>query len=383
MNAGVGIMGLATVLARKGLRWDSIEGKHEIHRIFERHMYWLIKASIAISKERGLAPWIHKTKWPEGWTPLKTYNRNVDKIADFKNVYDWDALSQELIDNGGIAHSVLSAMMPGESSSKALGSTNSVYPIRSVVITKTDGESNITRWAAVDGDILGDAYQSAWDVGYEDMIQDYAIMQKWTDQGISADMYRRFAKGETTVSEDEVVKTFLLMLFYGMKSRYYTNTQRPKQQALGDAKSLVDKVPGAAEAAAATEAEAAKEAQAVIAMAKEKQSDATAEGMTLGSIEVAAFDRLVSVLELFRRAQALFTDTFLVKFIGVVDRAETMPKEGNTYGDSILLGNDWWVWNTQEWVKVHTMTQAFVDGGAVEYVESEQEDACADGACKL
>lgn len=239
MNAGVGIMGLATLMASKGLKWDSIEGKKEIHRVFERHMYMLIKASLKISKERGLAPWIHKTKWPEGWTPMSTYNRSVDTIADFEYLFDWQALSAEIKANGGIAHSVLCAMMPGESSSKALGSTNSVYPIRSNVIVKTDGDNNIIRWAAVDGDLLGDAYQSVWDINTIDMIHCYAIMQKWCDQGISADLYRRFAPGETKVTEKEVVETYLAMVHYGMKSRYYTNTLRPKVRKMDAVKNLV------------------------------------------------------------------------------------------------------------------------------------------------
>lgn len=238
-NAAVGIMGLATHMARKGLRWDTVEGKQEIHRVFERHMYHLIQASIRISKERGLAPWMHKTKWPEGWTPMDTYNKGVDTICEFTNVYDWEAVKQQLIENGGLAHSTLAAMMPGESSSKALGSTNSVYPIRSNVLVKTDGENNILRWAAVDGDLLGDAYQSAWDIPTKDMIQCYGVMQKWCDQGISADLYRKFAPGEVTVPEKEIVETFLWMVMYGMKSRYYTNTLRPKSKALDDSKSLV------------------------------------------------------------------------------------------------------------------------------------------------
>lgn len=241
-NAGVGIMGLATHMARKGLRWDTIEGKQELHRVYERHMYWLIKASIMISKERGNAPWIHKTKWPEGWTPLETYNRNVDTIADFTNVYDWEAIKQELIANGGHAFSTLCAMMPGESSSKGLASTNANYPIRSLALVKTDGEGNVLRWAAKDGDLLGDAYQLAWDIPTEDMIHDYAIGQKWCDQGISSDSYRRFAPGETQVTEEEIVQTFLLKVKFGWKGQYYTNTLRPKIKAMGDTKSLVGKL---------------------------------------------------------------------------------------------------------------------------------------------
>lgn len=240
MNAGVGIMGLATLMARKGLRWDSPEGLQEIHAVFERHMYWLIKASIAISKERGLAPWMHKTKWPQGWTPLETYNRGVDEIGDFVNNYDWAALKQEIIENGGIGHSVLSCMMPGESSSKALASTNSILPIRSVVISKKDGENNISRWAAVDGDLLGDRYHFAFDLDPIGLLKVYGVAQKWTDSGISADTYRSLDDGEVTITEDEWVKHFLYKVKFGIKGTYYTNTRRPKVRNMKHQSSLVD-----------------------------------------------------------------------------------------------------------------------------------------------
>ncbi|MFO5736522.1 hypothetical protein, partial [Klebsiella pneumoniae] len=62
MSAGVGIMGLATHMARAGLKYSSDAGKAEIHFIAERHMYFLIKASLKIAKGRGNAPWIDKTK---------------------------------------------------------------------------------------------------------------------------------------------------------------------------------------------------------------------------------------------------------------------------------------------------------------------------------
>lgn len=242
MNAGVGIMGLATHMARKNLRWDTQEGLQEIHAVFERHMYWLIKASIAISKERGLAPWMHKTKWPQGWTPLDTYNRGVDEIGDFVNNYDWEALKQEIIENGGIGHSVLSCMMPGESSSKALASTNSILPIRSVVITKKDGENNISRWAAVDGDLLGDRYHFAYDIKPLALIKVYGVAQKWTDSGISADTYRRLEEGEVSIPMEEWVEHFLAKVKYGIKGTYYTNTQRPKVRNMKQQTSLVDPV---------------------------------------------------------------------------------------------------------------------------------------------
>ncbi|MFO5742340.1 hypothetical protein ACLBPW_30040, partial [Klebsiella pneumoniae] len=43
MSAGVGIMGLATHMARAGLKYSSDAGKAEIHFIGGRHMDFLIK----------------------------------------------------------------------------------------------------------------------------------------------------------------------------------------------------------------------------------------------------------------------------------------------------------------------------------------------------
>lgn len=237
MNAGMGIMGLATHMARAKMTFDSIAGKKEIHWIAERHMYYAIKASLAISKERGLAPWIHKTKWPEGWTPLETYNRNVDTIADFENMYNWPKLKQEIIDNGGLAHSCLVNYMPGESSSKAIGSPNSIYAIRRKVLKKTDNHNTIS-WAAPFSDDPEYHYQMAWDISTKDQIDIYAIFQKWTDQGISADLFRRIVKDEK-VSSSEMLKDYLYMVKMGMKTRYYQNTETTQGLALDQIDSAI------------------------------------------------------------------------------------------------------------------------------------------------
>lgn len=222
MNAGVGIMGLATLMARNNVKYASREGLELIHKVAERHMYYLIKASIKISKERGLAPWIHKTKWPEGWIPLDTYKREVDSLGDFTYRFDWEALRQEIIDNGGIGHSCLMALMPGESSSKGLGATNSYYPIREPVINKTDGITTI-RWAAYRSDEGDLDYESAWDLSMVDMIKATAVIQKFTDQGISMDLFRRLGKAER-IPSSEVLDAYFAKHRYGIKSRYYSNS---------------------------------------------------------------------------------------------------------------------------------------------------------------
>ena len=222
MNAGVGILGQATYLARKGLKYDTQEGLEEMHRLAERHMYFLIKASLTISKERGVAPWIHKTKWPEGWLPIDTYKQEVDEIVPHNTVYDWEVLRQEIIANGGIAHSTLCLHMPTESSSKATGAPNGLYPIRDLTMAKSD-QTNVIDWVAVDSDLLQDAYHIAWDISTKDMIKGYAVWQKWTDQAISADFYKNRIKNPQ-LSEKEMLEEFHDFMYYGNKSKYYQNS---------------------------------------------------------------------------------------------------------------------------------------------------------------
>ncbi|MDY0308602.1 MAG: ribonucleoside-diphosphate reductase subunit alpha [Castellaniella sp.] len=240
MNAGVGLMGVATHMARKGLRYDTEAGREELHRIAERHMYHAIRASLRISKERGVAPWMHKTRWPDGWLPLDTYNRNVDELGDFHNRYDWEALRTEIMQNGGIGHSCLVAYMPGESSSKALGKPNSIYPVRDITLNKTDGSVTI-RWAAPDSDNPAYVYQSAWDISEVDMIKAYAVFQKFTDQAISADLWRRI-KDDDKVSSRELLTHYFTMVKYGMKTRYYYNSNVASDKTLDNAGSIHDAV---------------------------------------------------------------------------------------------------------------------------------------------
>lgn len=230
MNAAVGMIGIAHELARKGLKYNTKEGLEYIHFLAERHMYYLIKASLKLGKELGNAPWMHKTKWPEGWMPIDTYNRNIDKIADFKLHYDWETLRQEVIANGGIRNSVLCAHMPTESSSKSTGLPNSVYPIRGIYMKKTDG-SNAIDFTAKDSDLIGDNYQLAWELSVEDLYKVYGVFQKFCDHSISADTYSdRVASPELRASRltDELMYFFK----YGNKTRYYTNSKTTKSLTL-------------------------------------------------------------------------------------------------------------------------------------------------------
>ena len=221
-NAAVGMAGVAELFARVGAKMDTPYGLAMAHKIAERHSYFVIKASLALGKELGNAPWIDKTKWPSGWLPIDTYKKTVDEITPHVLRYDWEALRAEIIANGGLRNSSLVAHMPTESSSKASGIPNGIYPVRDLYMKKTDDGAALD-WCAPDDDLYGDNYQNAYDITTVDLIKYYAVFQKFADQSISADDYMDRQK-KPTLEKDELVGNFLARAKYGVKSKYYQNS---------------------------------------------------------------------------------------------------------------------------------------------------------------
>jgi ribonucleoside-diphosphate reductase alpha chain len=222
MSAGVGLMGVAHYMAKHGKRYDDQEGLNFVHEMAETHMWHLINASLRLGKELGNAPWIHKTKWPQGWLPLDTYEKRVDTLVTVPNRRDWDGLRAAIIENGGIRNSVVAAHMPGESSSQSAGTTNGLYPVRKLNIMKTN-DTQVNYWVAPDATRLKNRYQMAYDTSTSSMIKFYAVVQKWTDQTISADWYAN-VQGTAKVSSTQMVNHYLEMVKYGCKTRYYINS---------------------------------------------------------------------------------------------------------------------------------------------------------------
>jgi ribonucleoside-diphosphate reductase alpha chain len=222
-SAGIGITNLAHDMATKGLTYDSTEGKAYMHRLAEMHSFYLHKASVRLAKERGKCEWFDKTKYAEGWLPIDTYAKHVDNIMDQPLLLDWEGLREE-IKLYGMRNSVLEAFMPVESSSIAGNTTNSLYPVRELVVVKTSG-TNKTVFLAPDLEKLKGFYQSAYDVATKDLIEMYAIFQKFCGQAISADDYRQFEEGKPKqISAKELLSNWFYRIKCGMKTKYYTNT---------------------------------------------------------------------------------------------------------------------------------------------------------------
>lgn len=226
MSAGVGIVDLAHLLAKYKLTYDSQEGRDLIHKVAESHYWHLLNASLELSKEFGNAEWMDKTKWVDGWLPIDTYNKHVDEVVTVGYQYDWESLRTKIIENGGHAFSVLAAHMPAESSSIKSGSTNGVYPIRDLDLNKTN-DTNTVKYVVPDSDKLGKYYQNAYDIDVDDMAKVYGIIQKWTDQAISADQWFK-AQGSDKIKSTDLLRGWFSWVYYGVKTRYYVNTLTAK-----------------------------------------------------------------------------------------------------------------------------------------------------------
>ncbi len=224
-SIGVGLTNLAYDMANKGLKYSSLSGKRYIHKVAERHSYYLHKASLKLAEERGVCEWINKTKYPEGWLPIDTANKNIDEVVSQPLMYDWESLRKEIVANGGIRNSVLEAHMPVESSSLASGGVNGLYPIRALKVVKTSG-NNKNLFLAPKAEELKWDYELAWDIPTRDMIDVYAVVQKFTGQAISADLYLKYGAtaGDRKISARDLLEQFLYLTKMGLKTRYYVNS---------------------------------------------------------------------------------------------------------------------------------------------------------------
>lgn len=222
-NMGAGISGLAELMAKNKLMYSSKEGRDFIHMLSELHSFAVHSASLRLAKERGVCEWAHKTKYPDGWLPIDTYNKNVDSVVDNTLYLDWEGLRSDIIETGGLRTSSCVSHMPCESSSISSFSTNGSYSVRDRVVVKGDATKGV-QFIAPNWEKYGNYYEIAWDIPTKRMFECYAIIQKFTDQGISIDAWEdKNANGK--FSGDEALDNFLYGAWLGLKGKYYTNSR--------------------------------------------------------------------------------------------------------------------------------------------------------------
>lgn len=221
-SAGVGIVGLAYLMAKKGLSYTTQEGKDFIFEQAERYGYFVTKAATKITEEYGLAKRMDRNKYPEGWLPMDDASPAALALTTKSLQYDWEALRNKIKSLGGLRFTSLMAIAPAESSSIACSLTNSIYPIRSLTLTKTSGDTT-NKWVAPEATRLAKKYEIAWDIPNSDHIDVYALFQIFMDQTISSDLYSDRTK-EVNISMAQMFKNLAYAAKLGVKTLYYHNS---------------------------------------------------------------------------------------------------------------------------------------------------------------
>ncbi len=222
---GVGVINFAYYLAKNGTRYSDEAALALTHRTFEAIQYYLLKASVQLSREYGPCKGFKETTYAAGMLPIDTYKKDLDDICAEPLHLDWEALRAE-IQADGLRNSTLTALMPSETSSQIANATNGIEPPRGLVSVK-QSKDGILRQVVPDFERLKDQYELLWQMpNNEGYLKLVAVMQKFVDQSISANTSydpARFEGGRVPMRQ--LLKDLLLSYKYGIKTLYYHNTR--------------------------------------------------------------------------------------------------------------------------------------------------------------
>ena len=228
-SLGIGFIGLAHYLAKKGFKYEDPSAYQEVHKLTESFQYHLLKASNQIAIEKGPCDGFARTKYHDGILPIDTYKKEVDEIVAPEYQYDWESLRVSIAKHG-LRHSTLSAQMPSESSSVVSNATNGIEPPRDFLSIKKSKKGPLKQ-IVPQYNTLKNNYTLLWDMpSNEGYIKIVAVMQKFFDQAISGNWSynpTQFPNNEIPVSV--MAQDFLTTYKYGWKTSYYQNTYDNKK----------------------------------------------------------------------------------------------------------------------------------------------------------
>jgi ribonucleoside-diphosphate reductase alpha chain len=228
-SLGIGYIGLAHYLAKRGLKYSAQEALSEVHDLTEAFQYYLLRASNKIAQEKGPCQDFDRTKYSDGVLPIDSYKKDVDVLVSPEYNYDWDSLRSD-ITTYGLRHSTLSAQMPSESSSVVSNATNGIEPPRDYLSIKKSKKGPLKQ-IVPQYNSLKNNYTLLWDMesnkGYIEIV---AVIQKFFDQAISGNWsYNPGQYPDNEVPVSVMANDFLNTYKYGWKTSYYQNTYDAKK----------------------------------------------------------------------------------------------------------------------------------------------------------
>jgi len=228
-SLGIGYIGLAHYLAKKGYRYDQKLAWRQVDKLTEAFQFYLLKASNDVAKEKGKCDYFDKTKYSDGVLPIDTYKKEVDEVVTRNLTFDWEWLRKEIKEHG-LRHSTLSAQMPSESSSVVSNATNGIEPPRDYLSVKKSKKGPLKQ-IVPDYKRFKNNYSLLWDMkSNEGYINIVSVMQKYFDQAISGNWsYNPENYEDNQVPVSVMAQDLLTTYKLGWKTSYYQNTYDAKK----------------------------------------------------------------------------------------------------------------------------------------------------------
>lgn len=204
---GAGVLGLATLMADKGISWESPEAAEFTEEVFKRYLKAQITASHKLSQERGSYPLFEGSDW------------NTGLFFDKRGLVgeEWEPYRQ--MATKGMRNAYISAVAPTSSNSIIMNGSPSIDPLYDVLYTENKSGVNVlivppnfnnkTRWF----------YKSGFDMDEMWSINIVAAAQKYVDQAISHNMHV-----SENIKASELLRLDIGAWKKGLKTIYYTHT---------------------------------------------------------------------------------------------------------------------------------------------------------------
>jgi ribonucleoside-diphosphate reductase alpha chain len=248
---GLGVMGVADLLYKLRISYNSKEGYEFMGKLSEALSYYSMEESVALAQSRGAFPLCSKTEYPEGKIPIAGYYEKPKQ----RHYYDWDALITK-IQKHGIRHVLTTTVAPTGTLSMLADCSNGMEPTFALVFEKrvTVGrffytnkifeevlrengiysEELLAKVADNYGSVKGieeipewiqNLFVTAMDIHWTDHLMAQAVWQDWIGNAIA-----KTINMPNDVSAEDVKAAYLLAHELGLKGiTVYRDGSRHKQ----------------------------------------------------------------------------------------------------------------------------------------------------------
>lgn len=205
---GLGALGLATHLADKQIKWDSFQPYQYVDKLFEQIAKATIKASHALSVEKGSYPAFEGSEWNTG-EYFEKRNYNSEEWLEIKEMA-----------KQGMRNGYLMAVAPTSSNSIIMNGSPSLDPLYEVIYREVKSGLNVIIVPPNYNEDTKDYYKSGFEMDEMWSINIISAVQKHVDQGVSHNMHVL-----KSINGAEMVRLDLGAWRKNMKTIYYTYTE--------------------------------------------------------------------------------------------------------------------------------------------------------------